>query len=97
MKRLTPAERLIVAADFKPTAPNGRMWVENQVLALAKSLKGTGVYLKVNSALRAFGYRLIDETSTNSVFRFSPTSSFTTSARRSRPMAYFCAKRNRNS
>jgi orotidine-5'-phosphate decarboxylase len=61
MKKLTPAERLIVAADFKPTAPNGRMWVENQVLALAKSLKGTGVYLKVNSALRAFGYRLIDD------------------------------------
>ena len=60
-KILTPAERLIVAADFKPIAPNGREWVKAQVLALADSLKGTGVYLKVNSALRACGYDLIGE------------------------------------
>lgn len=60
-KILTPAERLIVAADFKPTAPNGRDWVKAQVLKLADSLKGTGVYLKVNSALRAYGYDLVDE------------------------------------
>ncbi|MBP9749479.1 MAG: orotidine-5'-phosphate decarboxylase [Candidatus Pacebacteria bacterium] len=60
-KILTPAERLIVAADFKPTAPNGKAWVKAQVLALADSLKGTGVYLKVNSALRACGYDLIGE------------------------------------
>lgn len=60
-KTLTPAERLIVAADFKPTAPNGKDWVKAQVLALADSLKGTGVYLKVNSALRACGYDLIGE------------------------------------
>ena len=60
-KTLTPAERLIVAADFKPTAPNGREWVKAQVLDLADSLKGTGVYLKVNSALRACGYDLIGE------------------------------------
>lgn len=60
-KTLTPAERLIVAADFKPTAPNGREWVKTQVLALADSLNGTGVYLKVNSALRACGYDLIGE------------------------------------
>ena len=58
---LSPAERLIVAADFKPVAPNGREWVKAQVLNLADSLKGTGVYLKVNSALRACGYDLIDE------------------------------------
>jgi orotidine-5'-phosphate decarboxylase len=58
-KTLTPAERLIVAADFKPVAPNGKDWVEAQVLSLAFSLKGTGVYLKVNSALRACGYDLI--------------------------------------
>ena len=32
-----------------------------QVLALADSLKGTRVYLKVNSALRVCGYELIDE------------------------------------
>lgn len=61
MKTLTPAERLIVAADFKPTGSNGREWVKAQVLALADSLNGTGVYLKVNSALRAAGYGLIDE------------------------------------
>lgn len=61
MKTLTPAERLIVAADFKPTGPNGREWVKAQVLALADSLNGTGVYLKVSSALRAAGYDLIDE------------------------------------
>jgi len=38
-----------------------RKWVEKQVLALADSLKGTGVYLKVNSALRVCGYDLIGE------------------------------------
>ena len=38
-----------------------RAWVKRQVLALADSLKGTGVYLKVNSALRACGYDLIGE------------------------------------
>ncbi|HEU0085812.1 MAG TPA: orotidine-5'-phosphate decarboxylase [Candidatus Paceibacterota bacterium] len=61
LKTLTPEEQLIVAADFKPTAPNGMNWVKAQVLALADSLKGTGVYLKVNSALRACGYNLIGE------------------------------------
>jgi orotidine-5'-phosphate decarboxylase len=60
-KILMPAERLIVAADFKPTMPNGRSWVRDQVLALAESLEGTGVYLKLNSALRACGYGLIDD------------------------------------
>ncbi len=60
-KTLTSAERLIVAADFKPTSPNGKDWVKAQVLALADSLKGTGVYLKVNSALRVCGYDLIGE------------------------------------
>ncbi len=61
MKTLTPAERLIVAADFKPAAPDGKDWVRAQVLRLADSLNGTGVYLKVNSALRACGYDLIRE------------------------------------
>ncbi len=60
-RTLTPAERLIVAADFKPTIPNGHEWVKTQVLALADSLQGTGVYIKVNSALRACGYDLIGE------------------------------------
>ncbi|MEN9562417.1 MAG: orotidine 5-phosphate decarboxylase [Chloroflexota bacterium] len=72
MKTLTPAERLIVAADFRPKdsrlyiPTDGRKdhWreeVRGKVLAFADSLNGTGVYLKVNSALRAVGYDLIDE------------------------------------
>ncbi len=60
-KTLTPAERLIVAADFKPTASSGIDFVRSQVLLLADKLMGTGVYLKVNSALRACGYSLISE------------------------------------
>ena len=61
MKTLKPEERLIVAADFRPTPPNGREWVRIKVINLARSLKGTGVCLKVNSALRACGYSLIKE------------------------------------
>jgi orotidine-5'-phosphate decarboxylase len=76
-KTLTAAERLIVAADFKPPVTDEsknlepdrlheqsrwrREYVRSQVLSLADSLKGTGVYLKVNSALRACGYDLIGE------------------------------------
>lgn len=61
MKVLTPNERLIVAADFLPRHGQGNpiLDVEKQILALAESLQGTGVYLKVNSALRACGYGLI--------------------------------------
>lgn len=71
MKRiLTPPERLIVAADFKPTTKKEERdvellgicsWTRQQVLALADKLEGTGVYLKVNSALRACGYNLIHD------------------------------------
>lgn len=63
MKTLTPAQRLIVAADFKPKAGSARSSasVRSQVLDLADSLEGSGVYLKVNSALRACGYGLIEE------------------------------------
>jgi len=70
-KTLTPAERLIVAADFKPSPKNSgstspvrfpdRVEIQRKVLDLADSLKGTGVYLKVNSALRTCGYDLIGE------------------------------------
>lgn len=58
-----PADRLIVAADYKPnnTQERNRYWVENQVLSLADRVEGTGVYLKINSALRVCGYDLIDE------------------------------------
>ena len=62
MKSLKPAERLIVAADFKPDVPDGRVWwVGRAVRALAAALRETGVCLKVNSALRACGYNLIEE------------------------------------
>lgn len=61
MRKLAVEERLITAADYKPVEPNGRDRVRAQVLGLADSLNGTGVYLKVNSALRACGYGLIDE------------------------------------
>ncbi|MFZ2887281.1 MAG: orotidine-5'-phosphate decarboxylase [Minisyncoccia bacterium] len=61
MRKLTPAQRLIVAADYQPKGSNGRASVKEQVLRLADDLSGTGVYLKVNSALRAEGYGLIDE------------------------------------
>lgn len=64
MKDRKPAECLTVAADFRPNKNStvlGRIQVENEVLALAKNLEGTGVYLKINSALRACGYRLIDK------------------------------------
>ena len=59
MKTLSVAERLIVAADFKPEH-GGRKAVRNKVMKLAKSLYGTGVVLKINSALRSSGYNLID-------------------------------------
>src|SRR5438093_307961 len=63
MKTMTPAERLIVAADYRPVTSKGNRQreVRNKVLALAKGLSKTGVYLKVNSALRTFGYALIYE------------------------------------
>lgn len=70
-KKLTPSERLIVSADFKPSKdqldsgliafPLIRKWTRAQILLLADTLKGTGVCIKVNSALRALGYDLIDE------------------------------------
>ncbi len=61
MKTLSAAERLIVAADFKPAAPQGAQWARGEVLKLADSLADTGVCLKVNSVLRACGYSLIQE------------------------------------
>lgn len=63
MKILTPAERLIVAADFKPDPKKGenRNWARRRVLMLADELHGTGVCIKMNSILRACGYHLITE------------------------------------
>lgn len=64
MKSLEPEERIVIAADFVPSdealAKNkGREEVTEKVIALARELRDTGVYLKVNSALRAGGYDML--------------------------------------
>jgi len=51
--------RLIVAADFSPKDFGGRVGVEKKVIDLARDLRGTGVYIKINSVLRSSGYDLI--------------------------------------
>jgi orotidine-5'-phosphate decarboxylase len=61
MNALTAPQRLIVAADYKPEGGNGRIWFRNKVLRLADELHGTGVYIKLNTILRAFGYDMIHE------------------------------------
>ena len=53
------SDRLIVAADFSPKDFGGIRGVEDRVLGLAQDLEGSGVYIKVNSILRATGYGLI--------------------------------------
>ncbi len=58
-KELKPEERLIVAADYSPIEHGGIQGVKQKVITLAESLKGLGVYIKVNSILRAVGYDLI--------------------------------------
>lgn len=59
MKDLKLNERLIVAADYKPSECGGSAGVKSKVLELAKILTGLGVYIKVNSVLRCCGYELI--------------------------------------
>lgn len=62
MEKRKPEDCLIVAADFRPKGEkNFREEVRGKVLNLAKQLKGLGVYIKVNSILRACGFDLIDE------------------------------------
>lgn len=58
---MKPEERLIVAADFKPSKGDGAEFVRSHLLTLAYSLRGTGVIIKINSVLRALGYSIIDE------------------------------------
>ena len=53
------AERIVIAADFKPDS-EGRKGAA-KVVALAQEFKDTGVIIKVNSILRAVGYDLIEE------------------------------------
>jgi len=54
-------ERLIVAADYDPQKSGGVEGAIECVLNLAESIKGLGVYIKVNSVLRAAGYQLIEK------------------------------------
>lgn len=61
MDTLKPEERLIVPADYSPKDFGGRDAAMAKVLTLAEELKGTGVFIKVNSALRATGYGLIEQ------------------------------------
>jgi len=53
------AKHLIVAADFPVDMEDAA--VLDKVIILAESLIGSGVYIKVNSVLRAVGYGLITE------------------------------------
>jgi len=59
-EKVKASDCLVVAADFK-VGEDGIEGVRKKVLALATLLKGTGVYIKVNSILRACGYELIKE------------------------------------
>lgn len=68
---LTPAERVILAFDFKPGEKQGRLWVRDKVLHLCDRIADTGVYVKVNSALRAVGYDLLDEIRARNLRRFA--------------------------
>ena len=61
MTDMEPEERLIVAADYSPRKFGGINGVKEEVLSLAQSLEGLGVYIKVNSVLRAAGYSLITD------------------------------------
>lgn len=60
---LTPAQRLIVSVDFKPSVGNysSLSEVEDRVYQLAHKLSKTGVCIKLNSVLRALGYGLIKD------------------------------------
>lgn len=59
LKNIKAEERLIVAADYKPSEHGGIKGVEKKIMELAESLEGTGVLIKVNSILRALGYSLV--------------------------------------
>ena len=59
MKTLELGQRLIIAADYHPDQ-YGRRGVKGRVLSSAATFGGLGATIKVNSALRASGYELID-------------------------------------
>ena len=60
-KNILLGERLIVAADFKPSIETDEKesWVRGKLFTLADSLRDTGVYIKINSVLRILGYEVI--------------------------------------
>lgn len=60
MRDLLLIDRVIVAADYRASVYGGRAGVRQKILALAKELEGTNVIIKINSALRALGYDLVD-------------------------------------
>lgn len=59
VRQLAPQERLIVAPDFDPRKEGCIDKVRAKVLSLGEQLAELGVYIKVNSILRAIGYSLI--------------------------------------
>lgn len=61
MSDISTDGRLIVAADYSPAQYGGIMGVRRKILNLAWELEGTGVCLKVNSILRAFGYGMVND------------------------------------
>ncbi|QSH39371.1 orotidine-5'-phosphate decarboxylase [Candidatus Kaiserbacteria bacterium] len=60
-KNLTPAGRVIVAADFSLADALAVESVTEEVMNLADDIQGTDVYVKLNSILRLSGYSLIDD------------------------------------
>jgi orotidine-5'-phosphate decarboxylase len=61
MSIVSPAKRLIVAADYDPDVYGGRKQVKEEILDLAHVLGPTGVCFKINSAVRAIGLDLADD------------------------------------
>ena len=59
-KNLETNERLIVAADFDPVGPLGRVGAKDKIEDLVMRLRDTGVIIKVNSDLRVWGFDLIN-------------------------------------
>jgi orotidine-5'-phosphate decarboxylase len=51
--KLEPTQQVIVAADFDPDPKEGpaRIWAKKQTIELAKSFQGTGVTIKIESAI----------------------------------------------
>lgn len=64
-------ERLVIAADFNPRKIGGHAAVAAAVLDFATQLEGSGIYIKLNSVLRSYGYELIDQLHTKGLKVFA--------------------------